>query len=76
MNTRIHTNTIFLAIGVAAVLAVVIAPTLLESALAKKEEVTVCPSGNECQGASGDRNPNAEDECRAGSKDQTNANCT
>ena len=69
------TNTVFLALGVAAVLAVVIAPTLMESALAKKEEVTVCPSGNECQGASGEKNPNREEECRAGSKGQTNANC-
>jgi hypothetical protein len=66
-----NTNTIFLAIVVAAVLAVAIAPALVETASAKKTEV--CPSGNECQGQSGEHNPNAE--CAAGSKLQTNANC-
>jgi hypothetical protein len=66
-----NTNTIFLAIVVAAVLAVAIAPELVETASAKK--IQVCPSGNECQGQSGEHNPNAE--CAAGSKLQTNANC-
>jgi hypothetical protein len=70
-----RTTAIFLAVGIAAVLAVAIAPTLVDTVSTKKEEVTVCPSGNECQGASGDHNPNAEEECRAGSKGQTNANC-
>lgn len=66
-----NTNTIFLAIVVAAVLAVAIAPALVETTSAKKMQV--CPSGNECQGQSGEHNPNAE--CAAGSKLQTNANC-
>ncbi|MDQ5843641.1 MAG: hypothetical protein M3286_09150 [Thermoproteota archaeon] len=48
---------------------------MVGTALAKKEEVTICPSGNECRGNSGASNPNAFDECRAGSKGQTNANC-
>jgi hypothetical protein len=70
-----NTNAIFLTIGVAAVLAVAIAPVLVDYASARKEEVTICPSGKECAGKSGESNPNAEDECRAGSKGQTNANC-
>jgi hypothetical protein len=70
-----NSKTVLLTVGIAAVLAVAMAPMFVDSASAKKEEVTVCPSGNECQGASGDNNPNAEDECRAGSKGQTNANC-
>jgi len=65
------TNTIFLAIVIAAVLAVAIAPALVETASARKTEV--CPSGNECQGASGEHNPNTE--CAAGVNLQTNANC-
>ena len=70
-----NTNAIFLAIGVAAVLAVAIAPALVDYAAAKKQEVTICPSGNPCQGASGEKNPNREEQCQAGSKGQTNANC-
>jgi hypothetical protein len=70
-----NTKTVLLTVGIAAVLAVVIAPTLVESALAKKDEVTICPSGNECQGGSGEKNPNREEICTAGSKGQTNANC-
>jgi hypothetical protein len=69
-----RTTAILLAVGIASILAVAVAPTLVDTSLAKKEEVTVCPSGNECRGASGDNNPNEEEECRAGSKGQTNAN--
>lgn len=66
-----NTNSAILAIVIAAVLAVAIAPALVDTAFARKIEV--CPSGNECQGAAGEHNPNAE--CAAGSKLQTNANC-
>jgi hypothetical protein len=70
-----NTNTIFLAIGVAAVLSIVVAPALVESASAKKQEITICPSGNPCQGNSGEKNPNREEKCVAGSKLQEKANC-
>jgi hypothetical protein len=67
MNTKIALT----AIAIAAALALIVAPAMVETALAKKTEV--CPSGNECQGASGAHNPNAE--CAAGRNLQTNANC-
>jgi hypothetical protein len=70
-----NTNAMFLAIGVAAILAVVIAPALIASASAVKQEITTCPSGNPCKGKSGESNPNIEETCVAGSKQQTNANC-
>jgi hypothetical protein len=74
--TKSHNpKTALAAIAIVSVLALAIAPVLVESALAKKEEVTICPSGKECQGASGEKNPNREEICRAGSKGQTNANC-
>jgi hypothetical protein len=60
---------------VVGILAVALAPTFTDMAFAKKSEVTTCPSGNECQGGSGDKNPNRAEECRAGANDQTNANC-
>jgi hypothetical protein len=73
MNTK--TNAIFLAIGVAAILAVSIAPALVDYASAKKQETCTLPSGGPCTGATADKNPNVEKKCTAGSKDQTNANC-
>ncbi len=71
MNTKIALT----AIAIVSALALIVAPAMVGTALAKKEEVTICPSGNECRGNSGASNPNAFDECRAGSKGQTNANC-
>ena len=71
MNTKIA----LAAIAIVSALALVVAPAMVESALATKTKETVCPSGNPCQGASGEHNPNIKVTCKAGSKDQTNANC-
>jgi hypothetical protein len=70
-----NTKTILATIAIVSALALVIAQALVESASAAKKEITTCPSGKECQGASGDKNLNAEETCVAGSKEQTNANC-
>jgi hypothetical protein len=68
-------TTISATIAIVSALALVIAPALVASASAVKEEITTCPSGNPCQGASGEKNPNREEKCVAGSKQQENANC-
>jgi hypothetical protein len=70
-----NTNAIFLAIGVAAILAVAIAPALVDYASARKQESCVLPSGNPCTGATEDHNPQTDKKCQAGSKLQENANC-
>jgi hypothetical protein len=70
-----NTNAIFLAIGVAAILAVVIAPALVDYGSARKEEQCTLPSGNPCTGATADQNPQVDKKCVAGSKLQENANC-
>lgn len=71
MNTK-TTMIIFAAV---AVLAVALAPALVDYASARKQETCTLPSGNPCTGATADKNPNTEKQCTAGSKDQTNANC-
>jgi len=71
MNTK-TTMVIFAAV---AVLAVALAPALVDYASARKQETCTLPSGNPCTGATADKNPNTEKKCTAGSKDQTNANC-
>jgi hypothetical protein len=66
MNTKSITLTLVL---VAAAATLILAPSLSHTALAVKREKTTCPSGNECQGKSGEHNPNAKCEVVAGSKD-------
>jgi hypothetical protein len=73
MNTK--TNAIFLTIGVAAILAVAIAPTLVDFASARKQESCTLPSGNPCTGATADKNPQTAKKCQAGVNLQENANC-
>ena len=73
MNT--NTNAILLAIGVAAILAVAIAPALVDYASARKQQSCTLPSGNPCTGATADHNPNVEKKCQAGRNLQENANC-
>jgi hypothetical protein len=68
MNTKI----VLTAIAIVTSLALVVAPAMVEQPASAKK-VQVCPSGNECQGNSGEHNPNAE--CAAGRNLQTNANC-
>ncbi len=70
-----NTNAIFLAIGLAAILAVAIAPTLVDYASARKQESCVLPSGNPCTGATAEKNPQVEQKCQAGRNLQENANC-
>ena len=65
-------NIAFAAIAIVSALALVVAPAMVEQQ-ASATKTQVCPSGKECQGASGAHNPHAE--CAAGSKLQTNANC-
>ena len=65
-------NIAFAAIAIVSALALVVAPAMVEQQ-ASATKTHVCPSGKECQGASGTHNPNAE--CAAGSTLQTNANC-
>ena len=60
------------AIAIVTALALVVAPAMVEQPASAKK-IEVCPSGNPCQGQSGEHNPNTE--CAAGSKLQTNANC-
>lgn len=69
-----NSSAILLAIGVAAILAVVIAPALVESALAARKELTTCPSGNPCQGQSGAHNPNRET-CHSNSPNAAEQRC-
>jgi hypothetical protein len=57
------------AVIIAAATTLVLAPSLSHTALAVKREKTTCPSGNECQGKSGEHNPNAKCAVVAGSKD-------
>lgn len=72
MNTKIALT----AIAIVSALALVVAPSMVGTALAKKEEVCVLPGGNECPNENvEEKNRNVEEECRAGSKGQTNANC-
>lgn len=53
MNTKIALT----AIAIATVLALVVAPAMVEQpASATKQKI--CPSGNPCRGGSGDSNPN------------------
>ena len=70
-----NTKTILATIAIVSALSLVIVPALIGSASADKREKTECPSGNECQGASGEHNPNAEKKCVAGSKEQEHPNC-
>jgi hypothetical protein len=64
------------AIAIVSALAVIVAPAMVGTALATKEEVCVLKGGNECPNTTvEEKNQNAVDECRAGSKGQTNANC-
>jgi hypothetical protein len=69
MNTKIA----LAAIAIISALALVAAPAILEQPASAKK-IEVCPSGNPCQGASGDHNPNTT--CAAGKNfENTNANC-
>jgi hypothetical protein len=61
-------STIFLAIGVAAALTLVVAPTLSSSAFAVKTTTQECTQngqviGTTCPGQSGGQNPNRDEEC-------------
>jgi hypothetical protein len=63
-----NTTTIFLAIGVAAALTLVVAPTLSSSAFADKTVTQECTQGGRdlgttCPGESGGQNPNRNEEC-------------
>jgi hypothetical protein len=72
-----NTKTALAAIAIVSALALVVAPAMVGTALAKKEEVCTLPSGNPCPtDAVDEHNKQAPDECRAG-KDfhNTNANC-
>ena len=75
--TKSHNqNTALAVIAIVSALALAIAPALVGSALAKKEEVCLLPSGKPCPNENvEEKNRNVEQECRAGSKGQTNANC-
>jgi hypothetical protein len=76
-------NAIFLAISIAAVLAVALAPSLGSSVSAVKEHTDPICEGDpqereECPGSSGDGNPNREqieEKCTAGSKGENSPNC-
>ena len=72
MNTK---TTILATIAIVSVLALVIAPALVGSASARKEEQCTLPSGNPCTGATAEKNPQTDKKCAAGSKLQENANC-
>lgn len=58
-------------LAIAAAVSLITAPLMSDSASAVKREKTTCPSGNECQGNSGAKNPNAECTVVAGSNEQT-----
>ena len=58
------------AIAIVTALALVVAPAMVEQPASAKK-IEVCPSGNPCQGQSGEHNPNKE--CAAG-KDFENTN--
>lgn len=65
------------AIAIVSALALLVAPAMVGSALAKKEEVITCPSGKPCPNENvEEKNKNVKEECRAG-KDfhNTNPNC-
>jgi hypothetical protein len=65
-----NTKTVMLAIVITiAATTLILAPSLSHNALAVKREKTTCPSGNECQGKSGEHNPNAKCTVVAGSKE-------
>ena len=69
MNTKIALT----AIAIVSALALVVAPAMVEQPASAKK-IEVCPSGNPCQGASGEHNPNTT--CAAGKDfENTNANC-
>ena len=68
-------KTILTRIAIVSALALVIAPALVNSASAKKQETCTLPSGNPCTGATADKNPNVEKKCQAGRNLQENANC-
>jgi hypothetical protein len=72
-----NTKTALAAIAIVSALALVVAPAMVGTALAKKEEVCVLKGGNECPNdVVAAKNRNAEEECRAGHDLQnTNANC-
>ena len=76
MTKSYNPKTALAAIAIVSALVFAIAPALVESALAKKVEVITCPSGKPCPNENvEEKNRNVEEECRAGSKGQTNANC-
>jgi hypothetical protein len=70
-----NTKTALAAIAIASALALIVAPAMVGTALAKKQEVCTLPSGNPCPGATEDHNPQTDKKCVAGSKFQENANC-
>jgi hypothetical protein len=77
MTKSYNPKTALAAIAIVSALALAIAPVLLESALAKKQEVITCPSGKPCPNENvEEKNRNVEEECRAGRDlHNTNANC-
>jgi hypothetical protein len=77
MTKSYNTKTALATIAIVSALALVVAPAMVGTALAKKEEVCVLKGGNECPNDNvAVKNKNAVDECRAGRDGHnTNANC-
>ena len=73
MNTKIALT----AIAIVSALALIVAPATVGTALAKKQEVITCPSGNPCPNENvEEKNKNVEEECLSGRDfHNTNANC-
>ena len=75
LNLVMNKGVLLLAIGVAAVLAVVLAPSLTGTALARKQETcTVGESDTVCPGASSGTSA-ARNTCAAGVNEQTHPRC-
>ena len=71
-----NTKTALAAIAIVSALALVVAPAMVGSALAKKQEVCTLPGGNPCPNDTvEEKNKNVEEKCQAGRNLQEHANC-